>query len=329
MLRCFKDFRKIMSEPKYSFDPEKLSYDKITPSFKQRASKFLRNALLFCGIVVGIFVILSVLFDTPDEKLQKRENKQLQYQYEQLTQKVGKMEESMDEIQKHDENIHRLIFGVGQTSASQNTDSATQLSLIGKSNSDILQETSGNIDNLMDRIESQKELLDNLMKLVQDKEKQLASIPSISPIGDKNIQLLASGYGYHLHPLYRTLKMHSGIDLAAPKGAPVYATGKGQVVSAGSSSDYGNNVIVDHGYGYKTLYAHLDKIKVKRGQKLQRGDVIGEIGSTGRSTAPHLHYEVRKNNKTENPVNYYYSDLTPEEYKKILEASNTMTMSFD
>ena len=318
-----------MSEPKYSFDPEKLSYDKITPSFRQRASKFLRNALLFCGIVVGVFVVLSVLFDTPDEKIQKRENKQLQYQYEQLTQKVGKMEESMDEIQQHDANIHRLIFGVGQTAASQNQDSATLQSLSNKSNSVIFQETSTSIDNLMERIAAQKELLDNLTVLVQEKEKQLASIPSISPIGDKNIQLLATGYGYHLHPLYRTLKMHSGIDLTAPKGSPVYATGNGQVVSAGSSADYGYNVIVDHGYGYKTLYAHLDKIRVKRGQRLQRGDAIGDVGSTGRSTAPHLHYEVRKNNKTENPINYYYSDLSPEEYKKILDASNTMTMSFD
>ena len=318
-----------MSEPKYSFDSEKLSYEKITPSFRQRFSKFLRNALIFCAIVLGVFVVLSVLFDTPDEKIQKRENKQLQYQYELLTQKVGKMEESMDEIQQHDDNIHRLIFGVGQTAESQNLDSATQLSLIGKTNSDILQETSGTIDNLMDRLASQKDLIDNLMKLVQDKEKQLAYIPSISPIGDKNVQYLASGYGYHMHPIYRTLKMHSGIDLAAPKGSPVYATGKGQVVSAGSSPDYGNNVIVDHGYGYKTLYAHLDKIRVKKGQRLQRGDAIGEVGSTGRSTAPHLHYEVRKNNKTENPINYYYSDLTPEEYKKILDASNTMTMSFD
>ncbi len=318
-----------MSEPKYSFDSEKLSYEKITPSFRQRASKFLRNTLIFCAIVLGVFVVLSVLFDTPDEKIQKRENKQLQYQYELLTQKVGKMEESMDEIQQHDDNIHRLIFGVGQTAESQNLESATQLSLIGKSNSDILQKTSGTIDNLMDRLASQKDLIDNLMKLVQDKEKQLAYIPSISPISDKNVQYLASGYGYHMHPIYRTLKMHSGIDLAAPKGSPVYATGKGQVVSAGSSPDYGNNVIVDHGYGYKTLYAHLDKIRVKKGQRLQRGDAIGEVGSTGRSTAPHLHYEVRKNNKTENPINYYYSDLTPEEYKKILDASNTMTMSFD
>ncbi|MBR2196168.1 MAG: M23 family metallopeptidase [Salinivirgaceae bacterium] len=318
-----------MAEPKYSFDSEKLSYEKITPSFRQRASKILRNALMFCAIVLGVFVLLSVLFDTPDEKIQKRENKQLQYQYEMLTQKVGKMEENMDEIQQHDDNIHRLIFGTEKAAAGQNQDSARQLSLIGKSNSDIIQETSGTIDNLMDRIASQKELLDNLMKLVQDKEKQLASIPSISPIGEKNSKYLASGYGYHMHPIYRTLKMHSGIDLTAPRGSLVYSTGNGQVVTAGSSPDYGYHVIIDHGYGLKTLYAHLDKISVKRGQRLQRGDAVGEVGSTGRSSAPHLHYEVRKNNKTENPVNYYFSDLTPEEYKRILDESNTMTMSFD
>jgi murein DD-endopeptidase MepM/ murein hydrolase activator NlpD len=318
-----------MSEPKYSFDPEKLSYDKITPSFRQRISKILRNSLLFGGIALGVFVVLSVLFDTPDEKLQKRENKQLQYQYELLTQKVGRMEESMDEIQQHESDIHRLIFGVELTANNQNADSATRQVIASKRNSDILQETSKTIDNLMERMASQKELLDNLISLAQDKAIRLAAIPAISPIAEKNIKQLASGYGYRLHPLYRTLKMHNGIDLTAPTGTAVYSTGNGVVVSVANTHDYGKNVTVDHGYGYKTIYAHLDKISVKKGQRLLRGDAIGEVGSTGRSTAPHLHYEVRKNNKTENPINYYYSDLTPEEYKILLDASNIMTMSFD
>lgn len=323
-----------MAEPKYSFDPERLSYDKITPSFKQRSSKFLRNALLFCLIALGVFVVLSVLFDTPDEKIQKRENKQLQHQYEQLTQKVGKMEENMDEIQQHDDNIHRLIFGidpVAENARKAGDDGSNQYKELEQySQSDLLIETSKKIDNLTRRLVVQNESYDNIMKLVQDKEKFLASIPAISPIADRNMKRLAAGYGYRIHPIYRTLKMHKGIDLTAPTGTKVYATGGGKVISAGQGSgSYGIKVIIDHGYGYKTLYAHLSKVTVKEGKRVARGDVIGEVGCTGRSTAPHLHYEVRKNDQTENPVNYYYTELTPEEYEEMINISSQMTMSFD
>ncbi len=240
----------------------------------------------------------------------------------------------MDEIQQHDDNIYRLIFGIEPIPAS-----VRQAGIGGAnpykdleqySNSELLIETSKKIDNLTRRMVVQSESYDNVMKLVQDKEKFLASIPAISPIADKNLKRFASGYGYRIHPIYRTLKMHNGIDLTAPTGTEVYATGGGKVVNSGySSGGYGNKVIIDHGYGYKTLYAHLDKVFVKNGQHISRGELIGKVGSTGRSTAPHLHYEVRKNDKTENPVNYYYTDLTPEEYEEMINVSSQMTMSFD
>ena len=319
-----------MSNPKYSFNPEKLSYDKITRSFKQKVGKILKDIILLAAASFAVFVVMSLLFDTPDEKIQKRENKQLMYQYEALNQKVKKMEESMDEIQQHDNDIQRLIFGIEPTDANNENDSSALTVANSKSNSVLISETAQTIDNLSRRITSQSEVLANIMKMVQDKEKQLASIPAISPIDDRNLKRFASGYGYRIHPIYRTLKMHKGIDLTAPTGTNVYATGNGKVVSANSTADgYGKKVIIDHGHGYKTLYAHLNKITVKAGQRVQRGDVIGEVGSTGRSTAPHLHYEVRKNDRTENPVNYYYCDITPEEYEDILNTSNIMTMSFD
>lgn len=318
-----------MSKSEFRFNPDELSYDKITPTFRQRFFKILRNTILFGGISLAVFVVMSVLFDTPDEKIQKRENKQLHYQYEVLTQKVKKMEENMNEIQQHDDNIHRLIFGI-EPSSVQNSDSTTLISLAPKSNSDILLETSETLNDLTRQSANQSELLENMMKMVEDKEKLLASIPAISPIADKNPKRFAAGFGYRIHPIYRTLKMHDGIDLTVPSGTHVYATGNGRVVSANSSSDgYGKKVIIDHGHGYKTLYAHLSTIKVKVGQRVTRGDVIGEVGSTGRSTAPHLHYEVHKNNKTENPVNYYYTELSPQEYEEMINVSNQMTMSFD
>lgn len=323
-----------MSKPKYRFDPDRLSYDKITLTFRQKVFRFLKRAMLLLTMSFIVLMILSVFFDTPGEKIQKRENKQLLLQYEMLSQKVEKMEQSMDDIQQHDDNIYRLIFGIDPIPSSvrqAGIGGANPYKDLEKySNSELLIETSKKIDNLTRRMVVQTESYDNVMKLVQDKEKFLASIPAISPIADKNLKRFASGYGYRIHPIYRTLKMHSGIDLTAPTGTQVYATGGGKIISAGySTGGYGKKVIIDHGYGYKTLYAHLDKVLVKNGQKVTRGQAIGEVGSTGRSTAPHLHYEVRKNDQTENPVNYYYTDLTPEEYEEMINVSSQMTMSFD
>jgi murein DD-endopeptidase MepM/ murein hydrolase activator NlpD len=323
-----------MSNPKYRFNPETLSYDKITLTTRQKIFKFLKGTALLLSVSFLFLIVLSFFFDTPGEKIQKRENKQLLYQYELLNQKVEKMEHSMDEIQQHDDNIYRLIFGIDPIP--ENIRKAG----VGGSNpykyleqyskSDLLIETSKKIDNLTRRMVVQAESYDNIMKLVEDKEKFLASVPAISPIADRNLKRFASGYGYRIHPIYRTLKMHKGIDLTAPTGTKVYATGGGKVISAGyAAGGYGIKVIIDHGYGYKTLYAHLNKVNVKVGKRVARGDVIGEVGSTGRSTAPHLHYEVRKNDQTENPVNYYYTDLTPEEYEEMINVSSQMTMSFD
>ena len=323
-----------MSKPKYSFNPESLSYDQIKLSPRQKIFKFLRGAVLLLSVSFVFLLILSLFFDTPGEKIQKRENKQLLYQYELLNQKVEKMEQSMDEIQQHDDNIYRLIFGIDPVSENVRKagvgGSNPYKELEQYSKSELLIETSKKIDNLTRRMVVQTESYDNIMKLVQDKEKFLASIPAISPIADRNLKRFASGYGYRIHPIYRTLKMHKGIDLTAPTGTIVYATGGGKVISAGyATGGYGIKVIIDHGYGYKTLYAHLNKVNVKVGKRVARGDVIGEVGSTGRSTAPHLHYEVRKNDQTENPVNYYYTDLTPEEYEEMINVSSQMTMSFD
>ena len=323
-----------MSKPKYSFNPESLSYDQIKLSPRQKIFKFLRGAMLLLSVSFVFLLILSLFFDTPGEKIQKRENKQLLYQYELLNQKVEKMEQSMDEIQQHDDNIYRLIFGIDPVPENIRKagvgGSNPYKELEQYSKSDLLIETSKKIDNLTRRMVVQTESYDNIMKLVQDKEKFLASIPAISPIADRNLKRFASGYGYRIHPIYRTLKMHKGIDLTAPTGTKVYATGGGKVISAGyAAGGYGIKVIIDHGYGYKTLYAHLNKVNVKVGKHVARGDVIGEVGSTGRSTAPHLHYEVRKNDQTENPVNYYYTDLTPEEYEEMINVSSQMTMSFD
>lgn len=322
-----------MSKIKYKFNPDNLSYEEIVVTGKQRVLRFFKNVLILFSISCLIVFVFSFFFDTPAEKYQKRENKELLAQYNILNQKLKTLEQSMDEIQKHDNNIYRLIFGIDPMTDDQKqghggVDPYKDLSEL--SNSELLIETTYKIDDLTHKIVTQTESYGEVMKMIQEKEQYLKSIPAISPISDKNLTRFASGFGYRIHPIYRTLKMHNGIDLTAPVGTKVHATGNGVVVSAGfSSGGYGKKVIIDHGFGYKTLYAHLNDTYVKVGKKVKRGDIIGEVGNTGRSTAPHLHYEVRKNDKTENPVNYYYADLTPEEYDEMINVSSQMTMSFD
>ena len=166
--------------------------------------------------------------------------------------------------------------------------------------------------------------------MARNKEKMLASIPAIQPVANTDLRRMASGYGYRIHPIYNVRKRHWGTDFSAPTGTPIYATGDGLVIENNNSrSGYGKHIIIDHGYGYQTLYAHMSKVDVRRGQRVKRGDVIGYIGSSGRSTAPHLHYEVIKDGRKINPINYFFNDLSPEEYEKMLELSSHSNQSFD
>jgi murein DD-endopeptidase MepM/ murein hydrolase activator NlpD len=323
-----------MPKSKYKFDPERLSYEKIVLSRGQRFLKFLKQVAAIAVVAAIMLFILSIFFDTPGERQQKRENKQLVAQYEFLNKKLELMEQTMEQIKERDDNIYRLIFGAEPISKAQREAGFGGVNrykeLEGYNNSELVIETSKKLDQLLKQLDVQWKSYEEVVELAKEKEVFLASIPAISPIADKDLTRFASGYGYRIHPIYRTRKMHTGIDLTAPTGTEVYATGDGKIIKTGyTPGGYGKRIIVDHGFGYKTLYAHLNEIYVKEGQKVKRGELIGAVGNTGRSTAPHLHYEVRKNNKTENPVNYYYNDLTPEQYDEVITVSSRMNMSFD
>lgn len=323
-----------MPKSKYKFDPERLSYEKIVLSRGQRFLKFLKQVAAIAVIAAIMLFVLSIFFDTPGERQQKRENKQLVSQYEFLNKKLELMEQTMEQIKERDDNIYRLIFGAEPISKAQREAGFGGVNrykeLEGYNNSELVIETSKKLDQLLKQLDVQWKSYEEVVDLAKEKEVFLASIPAISPIADKDLTRFASGYGYRIHPIYRTRKMHTGIDLTAPTGTEVYATGDGKIIKTGyTPGGYGKRIIVDHGFGYKTLYAHLNEIYVKEGQKVKRGELIGAVGNTGRSTAPHLHYEVRKNNKTENPVNYYYNDLTPEQYDEVITVSSRMNMSFD
>ncbi|MGI6477950.1 MAG: M23 family metallopeptidase [Salinivirgaceae bacterium] len=323
-----------MSVSKYRFNPDTLQYDKVERSVKRRIIAFIPKALVIVLITATLIFVLSDFIETPHERLLRVENEQLLLQYNIMNKRIDEMNNALTEIQKRDNNIYRMIFeaepvpedirkgGFGGVNRYKHLESM--------SNSKLVIETARKLDELYNQYYFQSKSLDEVIELALYKKEFLESVPSISPISDKEFKRFASGFGYRLHPIYKTRLMHTGIDLTAPTGTPVYVTGKGTVIKAGSTSEgYGKVVIVDHGFGYSTLYAHLHEIDVKKGQKLTRGDLIGTVGSTGRSVAPHLHYEVRFYDKPIDPVNYYFNDLTPEEYDRIIELSQRPVQSFD
>lgn len=323
-----------MPKSKYKFDPDSLSYDRVTLSPKQKVGKFFKQLAYVSVVAAMLLFILSFLFDTPGESEQKRENKQLLLQYEILNKKLDHMENTMAKIQERDDNIYRVIFNAEPYSAAKRAAGYGGVNkykeLEGYSNSELVIETKKKLDKLSNKMGAQLRSYEEVVSMAKEKEALLSSLPAISPVADKDLTRFASGFGYRIHPIYRTRKMHSGIDLTAPTGTPVYSTGDGKVIKAGyRPGGYGKRIIIDHGFGFKTLYAHLHEIDVKVGQKIKRGELIGKVGNTGRSTAPHLHYEVRKHNRPENPVNYYSNDLTPEQYQEVIEISSRMNMSFD
>lgn len=319
-----------MSKVRFSFDSDKLSYDKITLSAGQKIFRFLRRTFVVLVFAILMLYGLSLIFETSGEKIQKRENKQLVFQYELLNKKVEGMERSINDIQQHDDNIYRMIFGIEPNSEPE-VKTLSYNDLKRYSNSELIAMASHKLDTVLMRVDSKVDVYDNVINESQKRTKFLAAVPAVFPVDNTHsIARVASGYGYRIHPIYQTLKMHTGIDIAAPAGTSVYATGNGRVASVENHpTTRGRVIVIEHGYGYKTVYEHLGKSKVRTGQRVTRGDVIGEVGSTGRSTAPHLHYEVHKRNKTENPINYYYADLSPEQYDNLIKTSSLTTMSFD
>ncbi len=258
---------------------------------------------------------------SPKEKLLKRENYQLADQYSMLTQELEKMTTVLSDLQERDDNIYRVIFEADPIPATIRNAGYGGTDLYKKlaayENGDIMIEASRKLETIRRQLYVQSKSYDQVYQMVKNKETMLASIPAIQPISNKNLKRMASGYGYRIHPIYKTRRMHWGMDFTAPTGTEIHSTGDGKIkIAKHSKKGYGYHVIVDHGYGYETIYAHMSKIAVKTGQKVNRGDLLGYVGNTGLSTAPHLHYEVHKNGNKVNPINFYYSDLSPEEYAK-------------
>ena len=324
-----------MAKSKYRYNPDSLSYEKVNSTFKKRFLIFLSYLSAIGSIAILLNVFYSSVFDTPREKMLIRENNQLQSQYKLLNNKVGNLEIVLGDIERRDDNIYRTIFnadpipstlrdaGYGGVNRYEN--------LEGYENSDVIIETAKRLDILKKAVYVQSKSYDEVVDLAKSREAQLLSLPAIQPISNKDLSRTASGWGIRIHPIYKIRKFHYGMDFTAPTGTEVYVTADGTVERIQKSRrGYGNVIVVNHGYGYKTLYAHLNDFnRAYVGKKLKRGDVIAYVGNTGLSTAPHLHYEVHLNNKKVNPVNYYFEDLTAEEFDRMIELSLRPGQSFD
>lgn len=301
--------------------------------------KQIGNTLLFL-VSSSLFAYLFLFFSksflvTPREKELIREIEYLTLNYELLKNKVNGLENALLDLENRDDGIYRVIFEAEPISSSLRRSSLAGINryknLDGYSTSELVKETTQRIDKLRKQAYIQSRSYDELLELIKDKNKLLASIPAIQPIANKNLTAVASGFGMRIHPVYKVLKMHTGIDFTAPVGTPIYATGDGTVIidNGLGGSGYGLYVIISHGFGYHTLYAHMSKVLVRPGQKVKRGDVIGYVGSSGSSTGPHLHYEVIKNGVKVDPVNYFFNDLTPEEFELMLRLARQQNQSFD
>lgn len=325
-----------MSKVKYYYDTETLSYRKIEP----KKGRFIGWALLY---LLSVLVIISILFivylnipdlETPKEKAMKRELQYTELQLGLMNKKIEEIISVVEDLEERDDKIYRVYFEANPISKEQRKAGFGGVSryanLEGFDNSKLVINTTKRLDELTKRVVVHSKSLDEIKALADNKESLLAAIPAIQPVKNEDLTRMASGYGMRWDPIYKIRKMHQGMDFSAPVGTEVFATGDAVVKEIKQTKGgYGNLIVLDHGFGIETYYAHLSKFKVKKNQQVSRGEVIGLVGNTGKSTGPHLHYEVRRNGVPVNPINYYYNDLTAEDYEIMSNKATQENQSLD
>lgn len=326
--------KQIMRKVKYYYNIRTLKYEKLVVPVWKRILQFL--GFLSAAIVTS-FIIVSVayrFFASPTEMRMRSQLTEMQDKYRNLSGKMNGVDQQLIALQKRDNNIYRAIFEAkpipDSVRAGQEWQDMEYTELGAMDDGQLMKHASMTLGMLEHRIEVQNKSFNQVDKLVKNKNEMLAHIPAIQPISNKDLTRIASGFGYRIDPIYKTIKMHPGMDFAAPRGTPIYATGDGVVEFAGNDNDgYGNHVLINNGYGYETLFGHMYKIKVHDNQKVKRGQVIGWVGDTGKSTGPHLHYEVIKDGVKVNPAYYFYNDLTPQQFERMLEIASSGNQSLD
>jgi murein DD-endopeptidase MepM/ murein hydrolase activator NlpD len=323
-----------MKKIKYYYNTHTLRYEKLETPLRVKLLRvfgFIAAAL----VTAAIISLLAFRFiGSPNEKLLRAENERMKDRYRELSKETKKIEQQMKELEDRDNEVYRSIFEatpIPDSARLKELEDEKHIAKVeGMEQNDLINSIVTSLNNMSSRINAQKASYKDLGVMVKDKEKLLAATPAIQPVSNADLKRIASGFGYRIDPVYKTVKLHPGLDFAAPAGTPIYATANGTVEFAGNRGDgYGNNVIINHGYGYKTLFGHMFKIKARSGQRVNRGEVIGWVGSTGKSTGPHCHYEVIKNGNKIDPIYFFYNDLTPEQFDRLLKLAAAANQSFD
>ena len=304
---------------------------------KQGLGYWLRQTGIYilAGIILGVLFLFLFLtfFPSPREKQLLREKESMQSQLEILNQQVDQMQIVMTDLQQRDDNLYRVLFGAEPIPLSIRQGTQNKIdyydSIAKMTDNQLAAELAQKVDMLAKELYTQSKSYDEVLEMAKNQEIRMENIPAIQPVMNKDLKRVASGYGMRIDPVYHVRKFHQGMDFSAPIGTEIYATGNAKVKFSGWKQGYGNTVILDHGFGYETLYAHLYKSLVRKGQKVRRSDIIALVGNTGKSTGPHLHYEVRLNGKPVDPRNYYFYDLSPEEYDQMLQLSNNFGQMLD
>ncbi|MCE1166681.1 MAG: M23 family metallopeptidase [Sphingobacteriia bacterium] len=312
---------------RYQFNPISLTYEIIQVRLRDRIRKllaFLTSGLVFSAVAV---TVMFYFFPSPREKGLKRDLAEVKLQYQILNDRMEQMNKVLTDIEKRDDNMYRMIFEAEPVPSNIRNAGIGGVDryarLEGYKNSDLLINTTKKLDKIAGRLYAQSRSFDELYKLVKQKDKLLTNIPAIQPISNRYLKYISSYFGYRIHPIFKTRIFHEGLDFTAAIGTPVYATGDGKVIEAARDirDGYGKKVIIDHGFGYRTVYAHLNNFNVKPGQMVKRGETIGQVGNTGLSTGPHLHYEVNYNGRKVNPVFYFFNDMKPADYQELVSQS--------
>lgn len=317
----------------YRWNPDTLSFERIYTTYKDRLWNVIKHLLIAAAGGIIVLALINMFFESPKTRMLKDENDRLLTQYKLLKSRVDEAYEILDDIQQRDNNMYRALLHADpipdliRKVSYINTERYDSLKDL--SNSQLIINTTQGVDVLRKQLYVQAKSMDELLSIFRNKENFVRCVPAIQPIRNKELKQTASGYGARIDPIYGTVRFHSGMDFTAERGTEVFATGDGVVRSAKRESGYGNCIIIDHGFGYRTRYAHLDRYNVKNGEKVTRGQVIGFVGNTGKATGIHLHYEVLFKGNPVNPVNYYYMDLSPEEYEKMIQLATNSGHVFD
>ena len=325
-----------MAKVKYYYDSESLAYRKIktkkTTKFGYAALFLLASALF--GVLSFVVLLNTPFFETPKDRLLSREIDNFKLQYAILNKKMDQIDAVLENVADRDNNLYRVYFNTSAIPEEQRKAGFGGVNrykqLEGYNNSELVINTSKRVDVISKELVIQSKSLDEILKLAKEKNSLWAASPAIQPVRNENLKQMASGFGYRNDPFTKVRKFHEGMDFSAKTGTPIYATGDGVVDRAdNAASGYGNHIVIRHGFGYETLYGHLSKYNCKAGEKIKRGDIIGYVGSTGRSEAPHLHYEVHKNGEVVNPLNFYYGNISAAEYVVIAKLANQENQSLD